>query len=98
MLTYMILMKMTPEGAKNLKGWPESINGALDAFKKMGGHLIGAYACGALYDFIGIGEMPEPEIAEMFRRLIASWGGVEAQVIRLYNMEEFANLIEAINI
>lgn len=94
----MIFLKMTPEGSKNLKGLPESIDGALDAFKKMGGHLIGFYACGALYDFIGIGEMPKAEIAEMFRRLIASWGGVEAQVIRLYTKEEFGSLIEAIEL
>jgi uncharacterized protein with GYD domain len=96
MLKYMILMKMTPEGAKNLKGWPESIDRALETFAQMGGKLIGYYACGALYDFIGIGDCPSPEVAEMFRRLIVSFGAVEAQVIQLYTKEEFDQLIEAI--
>jgi uncharacterized protein with GYD domain len=96
MLKYMILMKMTPEGAKNLKGWPGSIDGALELFAQMGGKLIGFYACGALYDFIGIGEVPNSEVAEMFRRVIVSMGGVEAQVIRLFTKEEFDQLIDAI--
>ena len=93
---YMMLMKMTPEGAKNLKGWPASIDGALETFSQMGGKLIGYYACGALYDFIGIGESPNPETAEMFRRLIISHGLLEAQIIQLYTKEAFDQLIEAI--
>jgi len=98
MLKYMMLMKMTPEGAKNLKGWPASIDGALETFSQMGGKIIGYYACGALYDFIGIGDLPSPEVAEMFRRLIISAGLVEAQVIRLFTKEEFDQLIDAIPI
>jgi uncharacterized protein with GYD domain len=96
MLKYMMLIKMTPEGAKNLKGWPASIDGVLEIFTQMGGKLIGFYACGALYDFIGIGDLPSPEVAEMYRRLVVSGGLVEAQVIRLFTKEEFDQLIEAL--
>lgn len=34
MATYMILMKMTPEGAKQLKSWPESIDGAIEKLRQ----------------------------------------------------------------
>ncbi|MBW6466993.1 MAG: GYD domain-containing protein [Brevefilum sp.] len=96
MLKYMILAKMTPEGTKYFKGWPASIDGVLETFTQMGGKLIGFYACGALYDFVGIGDLPSPEVAEMYRRLVVSGGLVEAQVIRLFTKEEFDQLIEAL--
>ena len=98
MAIYMMLSKMTTEGAKRLKEWPASLDGALETFSQMGGKMIGNYACGALYDFIGIGDLPSPEVAEMFRRVIVSAGLVEAQVIRLYTKEEFDQLIDAIPI
>ena len=98
MATYMILTKMTTEGAKQIKSWPEAIDGVLERFEAMGGKTHGFYASGVLYDFIGIGEAPDDETCEQFRRLLESWGMVEAQVIRLFTKEEFDNLIEAIEI
>ena len=93
---YMLLMKMTPEGAKMLKNWPESIDGALELVNEMGLKTVGWYACGAVYDFIGIGEVPNAETAEMFRHVLVSGGLVEAQVIRLFTKEQFFQLINAI--
>jgi len=98
MATYMILMKKTPEGVKQIKYWPESIEGAIERFEALGGKLIGFYASSALYDFIGIGEGPDDETAEQFRVLVESWGMLDAQVIRLFTQEEFANLIDAIEL
>ena len=93
---YLMLMKMTPEGAKMLKNWPESIDGAMELVSGMGLKLIGWYACGAIYDFIGIGEVPNAETAEMFRHALVSGGLVEAQEIRSYTKDEFFKLINAI--
>lgn len=96
MATYMMLMKMTSEGAKLIKEWPEAIDNAMEIVTEMGLKLVGWYACGTLYDFIGIGEVPDAETAEMFRHVIVSAGLVEAQLIRLYTKEEFAALINRI--
>lgn len=98
MATYLLLMKMTTEGAKQLKRWPEAIDGAVERFEAMGGKLVGFYASSVLYDFIGIGEGPDDVVAEQFRRLVESWGMLEAQVIRLFTKEEFDKLINAIEI
>jgi uncharacterized protein with GYD domain len=91
-----MLMKMTPDGATMLKNWPESIEKAMETLNEMGLKLIGWYACGAVYDFIGIGEVPNAETAEMFRHVLVSAGLVEAQAIRLFTKEEFFQLINAI--
>lgn len=98
MATYMMLMKMTPDGAKRLKEWPASIDGAVELAIKMGGKPVGFYACGALYDFVAIGEFSNDDSVEMFRRLIISMGMIDGQVIRLYTKEEFDRLIEAIEV
>ena len=98
MATYMILMKMTPEGKKQLKSWPASIEGAIERFEEIGGKLVGFYASSVLYDFIGIGEGPDDKTAEQFRRMVESWGMLDAEVIRLYTQEEFRELINAIEL
>lgn len=96
MATYMILMKMTSEGAKQLKSWPASIDGAIERFEAMGGKTIGFYTSSVLYDFIGIGEASDDETVEQFRLSVKSWGMVEAQIIRLFTKNEFDNLVNAI--
>jgi uncharacterized protein with GYD domain len=98
MATYMILMKKTTEGVKQLKYWPDSIDGAIERFEALGGKTIGFYASSVLYDFIGIGEGPDDETAEQFRLLVESWGLLDAQVIRLFTKDEFADLIDGIEI
>ena len=98
MPTYMILMKMTPEGKKQLKERPKSIDGAIKTLEAMGGKIFGFFASSALYDFIGIGEAPNDGVCEQFRQLAMSWGKIDAQVIRLFTKDEFDKLILAIKI
>lgn len=98
METYMMLGKMTPEGRKLIKEWPESIKGAIALNEEMGGKPIGFYASSSLYDFIAIGEAPNAEGAEAFRRLIEAAGLVKIEMIRVFTLEEFEGLIEAIKI
>jgi uncharacterized protein with GYD domain len=98
MSKYMLLLKLTEKGACELKGQPESIEGAIKVFEKMGGKVIGVYACGTLYDYVAIGEVPNDEVAETFRRLTMSMGLVKAQFIRLFTLKEFTGLIDALKL
>jgi uncharacterized protein with GYD domain len=98
MSKYMLLMKLTEKGACDLKGQPEVIEGGIKVFEEMGGKVIGVYACGTLYDYVAIGEVPNDEVAEMFRRLTMSMGLVKAQFIRLFTLKEFTGLIDALKL
>jgi len=98
METYLMFGKMTTEGTKFIKEWPESIKRAIALNEEMGGKPIAFYSCSSMYDFIAIGEAPNAEVAEAFRRLIEADGLVRVQMIRVFTLEEFEGLIEAIEI
>lgn len=96
MLKFMLLMKLTPEGAKLLKEWPEIFNNTNNIYAHLGMKVTELYAGGAIYDFIGIGEMADAQTAELFRRYAISGGFMDAYVVPLYEMEEFNKLAAAI--
>jgi len=98
MPTFMILMRLTDKGAAEIKDQPDSVNRSIKAFEEMGGKVIGVYACGAIYDFVGIGEAPNGKVAEAFRRYILAAGLARAQVIRLYPLAEFQAIIDSLKL
>jgi uncharacterized protein with GYD domain len=94
MNTYITLMKLTDQGAKDLKEAPKRIEDALKMFEKMGGKLIGFYATLGEYDYIGLGEAPSDEAATTFNLALSSQGNVKTTTIRAFTTTEFANMIK----
>jgi uncharacterized protein with GYD domain len=93
MNTYITLMKLTDQGAKDLKEAPKRVEDALKVFEKMGGKLIGFYATLGEYDYIGIGESQSDESATAFNLALSSLGNVRTTTIRAFTTKEFANLV-----
>ena len=94
MNTYITLMKLTDQGAKDLKEAPKRIEEGLKAFEKMGGKLIGFYATLGEYDYIAIGEVPSDEAGTAFNLALSSQGYVRTTSIRAFTQKEFANMIK----
>jgi uncharacterized protein with GYD domain len=94
MNTYITLMKLTDQGAKDLKEAPKRIEEGLKAFEKMGGRLIGFYATLGEYDYIGIGEASSDEVATAYNLALSSQGYVRTTTIRAFTKNEFANMIK----
>ncbi len=94
MSTYITLMKLTDQGAKDLKEAPKRVEEGLKAFDKMGGKLIGFYATLGEYDYIGFGEAPNDEVATTFSLALSSLGNVRTTTIRAYTTKEFAEMIK----
>jgi uncharacterized protein with GYD domain len=63
---YVILMKMTEQGSKDIRNAPERIENGIKLLEKMGGKLIGFYLVMGEYDYVGIGECPSDEAATAF--------------------------------
>jgi len=96
MNTYITLMKLTDQGAKDLKEAPKRIEDGLKSFEKMGGKLIGFYATLGEYDYIGIGEASSDEVATTFNLALSSLGYVRTTTIRAFTIKELADMISKI--
>ncbi len=88
MNTYITLMKLTDQGAKELKNAPARIEEGLKLFDQMGGKLIGFYATMGEYDYIGIGEAPSDEAATTFNLVLSSMGSVRTRTIRAFSIKD----------
>jgi uncharacterized protein with GYD domain len=87
-------MKLTDQGAKDLKEAPKRVEEGLKGFEKMGGKLLGFYATLGEYDYIGIGEAPSDEVATTFNLALSSLGNVRTTTIRAFTTKEFAEMIK----
>jgi uncharacterized protein with GYD domain len=94
MPNYIILMKLTDQGAKTIKDAPGRIEAGIKAAEKMGGKVIGFYAVMGEYDYVAIGEFPSDEVATTFSLAISSLGNVRITTLRAYKKEEFAAMVK----
>jgi len=96
MPTYVLLMKLTDQGAKDIKNAPARIEAGIKALQAMGGRLIGFYAVMGEYDYIAIGESPSDEATSAFSLTLSSLGNVKTTTLRAFTAEEFAQIVKNI--
>ena len=76
MPTYITLYNLTDQGIKNIKDAPARYEEGIKQFEAVGGKVIGFYATMGEYDYVGIGEAPNDEIAMSFALATGSLGNV----------------------
>ena len=94
MPNFVILMKLTDQGAKAIKDAPGRIEAGIKAYEKMGGKINGFYAVMGEYDYVAVGEAPSDEIATTFALGLGSLGNVKTTTLRAYTKEEFAAMVK----
>jgi uncharacterized protein with GYD domain len=94
MVTYMMLMKLTDQGIKNIKGAPERIEKSLKAFDKTGGKIIGFWIAIGKYDYVSIGESTSDEAALGWVLGLSAQGNVKIESVKLFSKEQFGGLIK----
>ncbi len=94
MPNYILLMKLTDQGAKAIKEAPGRIETGIKAFEKTGGKIIGFYAVMGEYDYVAVGEAPSDEVATTFSLALGSLGNVRTTSLRAYTKEEFAAMVK----
>jgi uncharacterized protein with GYD domain len=94
MVTYMLMMKLTDAGIKDLKNSPKRVEEGIKAFEKIGGKLIGFYAAVGEYDFISIGEAPSDEAAIGFAFGLTALGYVKTTSVKLIPVKVYTELIK----
>ena len=94
MATYIMLMKLTDQGRKDIKNAPQRIEQAAKTAEAMGGKMIGFYTTMGEYDYVVIGECPSDEVMMTFLLGLGSLGNVSTTTLKAFTKEEFAGLVK----
>ena len=94
MPNYVVLMKLTDQGAKTIKDAPGRLEAGIKAYEKMGGKVIGFYVVMGEYDYVAVGEAPSDEVATTFSLALGSLGNVRTTTLRAYTKEEFVAMVK----
>jgi uncharacterized protein with GYD domain len=95
MATYITLVKLTDQGVKNVKQWPERIQEAMQVAAELGCRFD-AYMTMGPYDFVGVGEAPDDETMAKVNLSIASRGDVQTLTMRAFQGDEIHRIVEGV--
>ena len=90
---YISLMKLTDQGIKDIKNAPQRTADNVKRFEAMGGKLIGFYTVMGEYDYVGIAEAPNDEVAMTFMLGMGSAGNVRTTTLKAFTTEQFAKMV-----
>ena len=93
MPTYVALMKLTEQGAKDIKNAPKRAQEFIKGLEAMGGKLQGFYLTMGEYDYIGIAEAPSDEVALTFLLGLGAAGNVKTTTLKAFKLEDFTPLV-----
>jgi len=94
MPTYILLMKLTEQGAKDIKNAPQRVEQAAKTVEAMGGKMIGFYTTMGEYDYVAIGECPNDEVMMTFLMGLGSLGNIKTTTLKAFTKEEFSQLVK----
>jgi len=94
MSNYIILMKLTDQGAKAIKDAPGRIETGIKGFEAMGGKVTGFYVVTGEYDYVAVSEAPNDEVVATFSLALGSLGNVRTTTLRAYTTQEFAAMVK----
>jgi len=94
MVTYVILMKLTDQGIKDIKDAPGRAEAGIKGFEAMGGKVTAFYNVMGEYDYIAIGEAPNDEVGMTFLLALGAQGNVRTTTLRAFTTQEFAGFVK----
>jgi uncharacterized protein with GYD domain len=94
MPTYIVLMNLTEQGAKDIKNAPERVQTAVDALENAGGKLVGFYLTMGEYDYVSVVEVPSDEVALLQLFGLAMGGNVNTTTLKAFTLEEFGEIVK----
>jgi uncharacterized protein with GYD domain len=96
MPTYVVLMKLTDQGIKEIKKGPQRVKENAKIMEKMGGKMTAFFLTMGEYDYVAIGEAPSDEAALTFMLGMGSAGYVKTTTLKAFTAEEFGKIVKNI--
>ena len=96
METYISFMKLTEQGIRDVKNFPQRLEAGTKALEAAGGKMTGFYAVMGEYDYVAISEGPNAEAAMAVLLALGAAGNVRTVTQRAFTAEEFARIVQRI--
>jgi len=94
MSLYIVLYKLTDQGAKSIKESPARAAASSKLVEAMGGKVLGVYYTMGEYDLVSIGEFPNDEVAMTFLAGLGQGGTVRTTSLKAFTVEQFAEIVK----
>lgn len=94
MPTYVLLMNLTEEGIREIKGAPQRIEEARRALEQAGGNMLAFYTVMGPYDYVAIVEAPDDKVALSQLIALGLRGTVRTLTLKAFKVEEFKEVLE----
>ena len=96
MATYITLVNFTKQGITNIKESPTRLDAAKEAFKAFGTEMKQFYLSMGRYDIIIVSEAPNDEAVAKAALAIGSRGAIKTETFRVFNENEYRDIISAL--
>lgn len=92
--TYILLSRLTDEGAATIKGNPGRISEVNQEIEELGAHVVHQYATLGAYDFVSVVEAPDLAAIMRISVELGSRGSVKIQTLSALLVDEFISNLE----
>jgi len=91
---YILLMKLTEQGAKSIKNAPERAAAINKQAESMGGKVLGWYLTMGEYDYVAVAEASDDEAVALFLLQLGAQGNVKTTTLKAFTLEEFGDIVK----
>lgn len=96
MARYVMLVKLTDQGARDIRNVPQRIEQTIKAWQELGGKDLSIVMTMGEYDYCCIGEAPSEEVMMKLLFKLAARGNVRTTTMKAFTKEEVAGLLVGI--
>jgi uncharacterized protein with GYD domain len=96
MTTYVILVKWTDQGMRQVKDSPNRLDQAKSALTGMGGQFKAIYMTLGEYDLVAVYEAPDDAVAARFSLMLGMLGNVRATTLKAFPEQAYREIINSL--
>jgi uncharacterized protein with GYD domain len=96
MTTYVMLVKWTDEGMRQVKESPKRLDKAKNALKEMGGAFKDFYLTMGDYDIVAVYDAPDDAVAARFSLILGMLGNVRTTTLKAFPERAYREIIASL--
>jgi len=94
MPTYITLMKLTEQGIRDIKNFPQRLEAGRKGVEAMGGKMVSFYAVLGEYDYVSVAEMPNDEAGMAYIMTLGALGNLRTTTLKAFTEKEFTDIVK----
>jgi uncharacterized protein with GYD domain len=97
MTTYVMLVKWTEQGMRQVRESPARLDKARNALKEMGGEFKAFYMTMGDYDIVAVYEAPDDAVAARFTLILGMLGNVRTTTLKAFPERAYREIINSLS-